>query len=662
MKLVFLIFLIFWSSNVHAEKCPMSEEYQNYLKLSAEEKKSVSVPSYCKQNYDNSIYANRTYASYYNNAEPKLTDAFYNGITSQIRDQQNSGICWAFAATSTLEIYLKKTYNRDFLLSPLHMFYTTSNNYLTLNNGYAYSRISTGGNYYQAASYLISNLGPVLETDMPFNNNLVTQYPEALASKKSVIDVNEIKIANSSVKQPCTANQINEIKSAILNYGAVTANILFDNEYYEEKTGAIYYNEKGNSNHEVVIVGWNDNYERSNFNSKAQPTNNGAFIVQNSYGNTFGKNGLNYISYDDNIVCSRGFMAIVDTDFDISDNEYNYNKLSPTTNYKVNENKEAYAMNIFRKKSFLETLSKITFFATDIGTYELYLYDGDASNTLISNMIKIGEGTIDHTGYISHKFDKNTYQLTNSHFSVVVYFKYKNYEYPIPYVAYEKDNEFYQHLKNYQTNLGQGFVSSDGQTWKDLAKELNSYAAIAIQAYTNTSSLEISDYQLRKENNAIIADLVIKSKAIDYNKLKISMALTQEFTAQLSEKYLTLNFKNNLEDGIYRVEFKYFDKIINTFNITIVNQITSPIYKIDQELKTITIKENVSKEEFRNNINQNNFGIIYNNSYLLNGIVGTNMIIGDYKIIVPGDVTGDGQIKMNDVMKISKYLVEGGNL
>ena len=542
------------------------------------------------------------------------------------------------------------------------MFYTTSNNYLTLNNGYAYSRISTGGNYYQAASYLISNLGPVLETDMPFNNNLVTQYPEALASKKSVIDVNEIKIANSSVKQPCTANQINEIKSAILNYGAVTANILFDNEYYEEKTGAIYYNEKGNSNHEVVIVGWNDNYERSNFNSKAQPTNNGAFIVQNSYGNTFGKNGLNYISYDDNIVCSRGFMAIVDTDFDISDNEYNYNKLSPTTNYKVNENKEAYAMNIFRKKSFLETLSKITFFATDIGTYELYLYDGDASNTLISNMIKIGEGTIDHTGYISHKFDKNTYQLTNSHFSVVVYFKYKNYEYPIPYVAYEKDNEFYQHLKNYQTNLGQGFVSSDGQTWKDLAKELNSYAAIAIQAYTNTSSLEISDYQLRKENNAIIADLVIKSKAIDYNKLKISMALTQEFTAQLSEKYLTLNFKNNLEDGIYRVEFKYFDKIINTFNITIVNQITSPIYKIDQELKTITIKENVSKEEFRNNINQNNFGIIYNNSYLLNGIVGTNMIIGDYKIIVPGDVTGDGQIKMNDVMKISKYLVGDSEL
>ena len=662
MKVLFLIFLVFLGVDVQAEKCQMSEEYQNYLKLSSEEKMSVSAPSYCRQNYDNSIYTNRTYASYYNSVEPKPTDAFYQSITSRIRDQQNSGICWAFAATSTLEIFLKKTYNRDFLLSPLHMFYTTSNNYLTLNNGYAYSRTSTGGNYNHAASYLISNYGPVLETDMPFNNNLVTQYPETLASKKPVVDVNEIKIVNSFVKQPCTANQINEIKSAVLNYGAVTANVFFDNKYYEEKTGAIYYNEKGESNHEVVIVGWDDNYDRAQFNSSVQPTNNGAFIIQNSYGNTFGKNGLNYVSYDDNIICSQGFMAIVDTDFAISDNEYNYNKLSPTTNYKVHVKKEAYAMNIFRKKSSLETLSKITFFATDIGTYELYLYDGDASNTQISNMTKIGEGTIDHTGYISHKFDKSTYQLTNSHFSIVVYFKYKNHEYPISYVTYEDGNKFYQHLKNYKINLGQGYVSSDGKTWKDLAKELNSYAAIAIQAYTDTSSLEISDYQLRKENNTVIADLAIKSKAIDYNKLKISMTPTKEFTAQLSEKYLTLRFKNNLEDGNYHLEFKYFDKIVDTFDITIVNQITSSIYKIDQELKTITIKDNITKEEFEKNTNPNKLGIIYNNSYLVSGIIGTNMIIGDYKIIVPGDVTGDGQIKMNDVMKISKYLVGDSEL
>ena len=277
-------------------------------------------------------------------------------------------------------------------------------------------------------------------------------------------------------------------------------------------------------------------------------------------------------------------------------------------------------------------------------------------------MTKIGEGTIDHTGYISHKFDKSTYQLTNSHFSIVVYFKYKNHEYPISYVTYEDGNKFYQHLKNYKINLGQGYVSSDGKTWKDLAKELNSYAAIAIQAYTDTSSLEISDYQLRKENNTVIADLAIKSKAIDYNKLKISMTPTKEFTAQLSEKYLTLKFKNNLEDGNYHLEFKYFDKIVDTFDITIVNQITSSIYKIDQELKTITIKDNITKEEFEKNTNPNKLGIIYNNSYLVSGIIGTNMIIGDYKIIVPGDVTGDGQIKMNDVMKISKYLVGDSEL
>ena len=38
------------------------------------------------------------------------------------------------------------------------------------------------------------------------------------------------------------------------------------------------------------------------------------------------------------------------------------------------------------------------------------------------------------------------------------------------------------------------------------------------------------------------------------------------------------------------------------------------------------------------------------------------MKIDDYIIIVRGDVTGDGRIRANDVMKISAYTVEGTNL
>ena len=45
-----------------------------------------------------------------------------------------------------------------------------------------------------------------------------------------------------------------------------------------------------------------------------------------------------------------------------------------------------------------------------------------------------------------------------------------------------------------------------------------------------------------------------------------------------------------------------------------------------------------------------------------NGKIGTGMMIDNYTIILRGDVNGDGLIRVNDVMKISKYTIEGGNL
>ena len=51
-----------------------------------------------------------------------------------------------------------------------------------------------------------------------------------------------------------------------------------------------------------------------------------------------------------------------------------------------------------------------------------------------------------------------------------------------------------------------------------------------------------------------------------------------------------------------------------------------------------------------------------NEKILEKGNVGTGMTIDNYTIILRGDVTGDGFIRVNDVMKISKYTVEGGDL
>ena len=51
-------------------------------------------------------------------------------------------------------------------------------------------------------------------------------------------------------------------------------------------------------NHEVAIVGWDDNYSRTNFRNYAS-IGDGAWIVKNSWGSNWADNGYFYVSYYD---------------------------------------------------------------------------------------------------------------------------------------------------------------------------------------------------------------------------------------------------------------------------------------------------------------------------------------------------------------------------
>ena len=51
--------------------------------------------------------------------------------------------------------------------------------------------------------------------------------------------------------------------------------------------------------HEVTIIGWDDNFSKDNFADRIKPTSDGAWIAQNSWGETWGDNGVFYISYED---------------------------------------------------------------------------------------------------------------------------------------------------------------------------------------------------------------------------------------------------------------------------------------------------------------------------------------------------------------------------
>ena len=129
------------------------------------------------------------------------------------------------------------------------------------------------------------------------NGKYPTSKEEALALQRQFDKKIPPKVAYLKDMERISINDRDAIKAEIMNHGAASSAMYFNERFLDAKTSAYYVGSPNTSNHAITIVGWDDNYDVENFT--LQPENNGAWLVKNSWGETFGNNGYMWISYDE---------------------------------------------------------------------------------------------------------------------------------------------------------------------------------------------------------------------------------------------------------------------------------------------------------------------------------------------------------------------------
>ena len=266
------------------------------------------------------------------------------------------------------------------------------------NVGWQLTNKNDGGNEEMSAGYLVSH--GAVSSDSPYDTKNVLMELTYISHEQSqsAYRATDIKFfqKNYNQDQTLTDNYINEVKQAVYNNGSVLTLANWNYLYIKGNSmNSINSNARDNLNHAVVIDGWDDNYDKSNFLQK--PKNNGAFLVRNSWGTN--DHGYYWVSYEDKSIVPT--YTIQDYEKTAS-NERIYNleegALCPTVT--INK-KTAGFVNIFSLKG-KEQLDKISFYTSDVGAeYQIYYVPLDQDGNLDLNGMKpISEsGTVNYEGY-----------------------------------------------------------------------------------------------------------------------------------------------------------------------------------------------------------------------------------------------------------------------
>lgn len=226
---------------------------------------------------------------------PGTYNANEERFVTEVKNQRNTSLCWAFSLASNLETSLLTREQKYYDLSEEQLAYFWANRVNDPLGNTPNDKITrTQSDYHgtgngRVASFFLSTWsGMTTEEKVPFQSSSVT-WPDSLAYDTSAYMEDAI----------FSQYTVERTKQLLMEYNSVSAMIYMLDNYYYPDTASYSCPQSGLVNHAVTIVGWDDTYSKENFPSASGVNNDGAWIVKNSYGKNWGKNGYFYLSYED---------------------------------------------------------------------------------------------------------------------------------------------------------------------------------------------------------------------------------------------------------------------------------------------------------------------------------------------------------------------------
>ena len=374
---------------------------------------------------------------------PSKFDARDYGWVTPVKLQGDNFDCWAFATVASIETSLGKATGQAFNLSQ---------NYIQKLQLKYYPagdlRISLTGFAYSGLGYALSWLG-TLAMDAPYDDRGMILDADPEVARIHLQDAMFITAGR---------NDTNElIKRAILEYGAVSVQLILGNQSSEISSIGDDISSANHNIHFISLIGWDDGYKADGTDPAEDTEKIGAWITKDS------EVGFAHIFYDDEKILAVDNMAIVPQNPAIA---YIFEN---TIDYHVNYQTDLTGLTGFDGNYTIysnEFTSKYDELIGAVGTY--FNESGiNYSFDVYVNGVKVHSqtGVSEFGGFRTIVLDKYLPIRKGDTFKVV--FRNNN----LPYQAFSR-----QHYVS-----GMSYVSVDGKSWSDITLQNRT---VCLKVYT----------------------------------------------------------------------------------------------------------------------------------------------------------------------------------